>query len=190
MVKEYCSGYLHMPVTASGPSSVENASSKKKTCRRAASHPVTLVEGEERLGQRKQICLQWIPSHVSVPGNQAFDELADRGCDLSNPTSTVLSHSEIHSLQRTKNEFDLAKPSCSPLNKARKKNEKSTDGQRSYTNHCQNCPNVQLSPQHILSSPAIQAMHLNISLKDPEDLIFSDKVVEVAEALFDCFGTI
>ncbi|GFU38679.1 uncharacterized protein TNCV_434751 [Trichonephila clavipes] len=29
-------------------------------------------------------------------------ELAGRGCDLSNPSSTVLSHSEIPSFQRTK----------------------------------------------------------------------------------------
>ncbi|GFW15230.1 uncharacterized protein TNCV_173751 [Trichonephila clavipes] len=38
---------------------------------------------------------QWIPSHVDVPGNEAADELAGRGCVLSNRKSTVLSHSEI-----------------------------------------------------------------------------------------------
>ncbi|GFV21753.1 RNase H domain-containing protein [Trichonephila clavipes] len=53
-----------------------------------------------RLGQRKQVCLQWIPSHVGVPENEAAGELAGRGCDHPNPSSTVLTHTEIHSFQR------------------------------------------------------------------------------------------
>ncbi|GFW76311.1 nup43 [Trichonephila clavipes] len=68
-----------------------------------------------RLGQRKQVCRQWIPSHVGIPGNEAADELANKGCDHPNPpNSTVLTHTEIHSFQR-KIEFDSAKPSYSPL---------------------------------------------------------------------------
>ncbi|GFX15328.1 pancreatic lipase-related protein 2 [Trichonephila clavipes] len=64
-----------------------------------------------RLGQRKQVCLQWIPSHVVVPGSEAADELVGRGCDLPNPSSTVLTHSKIPSFQR--NQMNLT--SCSPL---------------------------------------------------------------------------
>ncbi|GFW45971.1 hypothetical protein TNCV_3275891 [Trichonephila clavipes] len=66
----------------------------------------------------------------------------------------------------------------------------STEGQKSHINHCPNCPNVQLSPQHILSCPAIQARLFKISSEDPEDLIFCDKAVEVAEAVFGSFGMI
>ncbi|GFV76029.1 RNase H domain-containing protein [Trichonephila clavipes] len=55
-----------------------------------------------RFGQRKQVCLQRIPSQVGVPGNEAADELAGRGYDLPNPSSTVLSHTEIPSFKGNK----------------------------------------------------------------------------------------
>jgi hypothetical protein len=66
----------------------------------------------------------------------------------------------------------------------------STEGQRSYSTHCPNCPGVQLSPQHIFGCPAIQARLFKISIEDPEVLIFSEKAVEVAKAVYDSFGPI
>ncbi|GFT75744.1 RNase H domain-containing protein [Trichonephila clavipes] len=55
-----------------------------------------------RLGQRKQVCLQWMPPHVGLPENEAADELAGRESDLPYPSSIVLTHTEIPSFQRNK----------------------------------------------------------------------------------------
>ncbi|GFU86192.1 RNase H domain-containing protein [Trichonephila clavipes] len=65
---------------------------------------VDILSKLSKLGQRKQVCLQWIPSHVDVPGNEEANELVGSGCDLSNPSSlsTVLNYSEIPSFQRNK----------------------------------------------------------------------------------------
>ncbi|GFU48772.1 HTH_38 domain-containing protein [Trichonephila clavipes] len=71
-----------------------------------------------RLGQRKQVCLQWIPSHVGVPGNEAADELAGRGCDLPKPSSIVLTHTEIHSFQRNKMNLTWRNPPARHRNAA------------------------------------------------------------------------
>ncbi|GFU33336.1 hypothetical protein TNCV_4920831 [Trichonephila clavipes] len=63
----------------------------------------------------------------------------------------------------------------------------STDGQKTSQIIAPTVLNVQLCPQHILSCPAIQARLFKIN---PEDLIFSDKAVEVAEAVFNSFRAI
>ncbi|PRD37402.1 UNVERIFIED_CONTAM: hypothetical protein NCL1_05943 [Trichonephila clavipes] len=46
--------------------------------------------------------VQWLPSHVDVLGNEPADEQAGRGCDFSNPSFSILSHSEIYFLRRAK----------------------------------------------------------------------------------------
>ncbi|GFS65668.1 uncharacterized protein TNCV_1925061 [Trichonephila clavipes] len=48
--------------------------------------------------------------NTDVPSNKAAEKLPGRGCDLSNPSSTVLTNWEIHSLQRTKMNFTLRNP--------------------------------------------------------------------------------
>ena len=66
----------------------------------------------------------------------------------------------------------------------------SADGQRSYSKHSPYCPDFYLSPQHTFGCLALQVRLFKINLEDPDDLIFSDKAVEVAEAIFDSFGAI
>ncbi|GFT45040.1 RNase H domain-containing protein [Trichonephila clavipes] len=61
-----------------------------------------VISKSARLDQRKQMCLQSISSHVGVPRNKAADELAGTGCDLPNPSSSVLIYSEIPSLHEVK----------------------------------------------------------------------------------------
>ncbi|GFW35069.1 uncharacterized protein TNCV_5066351 [Trichonephila clavipes] len=58
--------------------------------------------------EHTQVCLQRIPSHVRVPGNEIADELACRCCDL--PNTSVMTHSEIHSLQKAKMNLTWRKP--------------------------------------------------------------------------------
>ncbi|GFV18803.1 uncharacterized protein TNCV_4756901 [Trichonephila clavipes] len=53
-----------------------------------------------------------IHDHVGVPGNEAVDELAASGCDLSISSSTVLNDSEFQSLQRTKMNLAWRNPSA------------------------------------------------------------------------------
>ncbi|GFU56433.1 hypothetical protein TNCV_2609531 [Trichonephila clavipes] len=39
---------------------------------------------------------------MGVPGIESAAELAGKGCDLPNPSSTALTNTEIHSFQRNK----------------------------------------------------------------------------------------
>ncbi|GFX77848.1 uncharacterized protein TNCV_432331 [Trichonephila clavipes] len=45
-----------------------------------------------------------------VPGNEASDELAGSGCNLPNPSATVLTHSEIDSFPRNKMKLTWRNP--------------------------------------------------------------------------------
>ncbi|GFW74643.1 RNase H domain-containing protein [Trichonephila clavipes] len=67
---------------------------------------ITLHSYVQSAWSEEKRCLKWIPSHGGVSGN----ETAGRGCDLADPSSSVFSHSEIHSLQRVKMNLTWRKP--------------------------------------------------------------------------------
>ncbi|GFU16270.1 hypothetical protein TNCV_4422251 [Trichonephila clavipes] len=63
----------------------------------------------------------------------------------------------------------------------------SPDGQRIY-NTCPNCPDIQLSPNHIFNCPSILAKFHNIDLNPTHyQLLYSLKVVDIARAVLDAF---
>ncbi|GBM59622.1 hypothetical protein AVEN_218934-1 [Araneus ventricosus] len=51
---------------------------------------------------KSRVCIQWIPSHVGVFGNEVADLLAKEGSALSSAASGELFVSEIFSIHRAK----------------------------------------------------------------------------------------
>ncbi|GBM90653.1 hypothetical protein AVEN_141684-1 [Araneus ventricosus] len=54
------------------------------------------------LSQKSRVCIQWIPSHVGVFGNEVADLLAKEGSALPSAASGELFASEISSIHRAK----------------------------------------------------------------------------------------
>ncbi|GBN27780.1 hypothetical protein AVEN_5198-2-1, partial [Araneus ventricosus] len=54
------------------------------------------------LSQKNRVCIQWIPSHVGVFGNEVVDLLAKDGSALPSAASGELFASEISSIHRVK----------------------------------------------------------------------------------------
>ncbi|GFV84231.1 RNase H domain-containing protein [Trichonephila clavipes] len=152
--------------------------------------------------EKRSCTLQWKPAHVHILGNEKADELAKpRACPQSSNLTTLIDANAVASRRLISNNLKYFIPALNSnrtitsitiiLRTKHVKGMKiSTDGQKRYTNHCPNCSNVQLSPQHVLNCPAIKASVFKIGPEDPENLIFSDKAVEVAEGDEDSFGRI
>ncbi|GFY02242.1 hypothetical protein TNCV_5101011 [Trichonephila clavipes] len=100
--------------------------------------------------------------------NKKANELAkeSRACPQSSNLTTLIDAYTVACRRLINNNFKYSSPAlnnnrtiASIITRLRTTHVKemkiSTDGQRSYTNNCLNCPNVHLSPQHILSCPTV-----------------------------------
>ncbi|GFS57714.1 RNase H domain-containing protein [Trichonephila inaurata madagascariensis] len=73
---------------------------------------VDIISKLAKLDHRKKVCLQWIPSHVGVLGTRQLRSWLG-GVVISPTQVPVLSHSEIHSLHRTKMNLTWRNPDSS-----------------------------------------------------------------------------
>ncbi|UYV73666.1 hypothetical protein LAZ67_11000280 [Cordylochernes scorpioides] len=62
------------------------------------------------------------------------------------------------------------------------------DSTRTYRT-CNNCPGVELTPTHIFSCPAMTAALQKIDM-DPEQQLYSPKIVDIAAAVIEMYGDI
>ncbi|GFV81637.1 RNase H domain-containing protein [Trichonephila clavipes] len=126
-----------------------------------------IIQSVNKIIPGKRPCaLQWISVHVNILGNEKADELAkeSRVCLQTSNLTILINAREVANRRLIRNNFKYSIPA---LNSSRtiepritrlrtnhvKEMKISTDGQRSITNHSSNCPNFQLSPQHVLSCP-------------------------------------
>ncbi|GFV34094.1 hypothetical protein TNCV_3630591 [Trichonephila clavipes] len=63
------------------------------------------------LSQRKQVCLQWIPSHVGMPGNEAADELAGRNFRYALPVTVSDEAGTVAIYQNSSDAVNIITPS-------------------------------------------------------------------------------
>ncbi|GBN63655.1 hypothetical protein AVEN_136236-1 [Araneus ventricosus] len=64
-------------------------------------HPARCTMDSE-IKEKSRVCIQWIPSHVGVFGNEVADLLAKEGTALPSATSGELFATEIFSIHRAK----------------------------------------------------------------------------------------
>ncbi|KAF8782068.1 hypothetical protein HNY73_012401 [Argiope bruennichi] len=64
-----------------------------------------------------------------------------------------------------------------------------SDGSRLY-GECRHCPGVQLDPEHIFSCCSIILALFKIDIECTRDILYSDKVEDVAKDFLHAFGPI
>ncbi|GFY10853.1 RNase H domain-containing protein [Trichonephila clavipes] len=128
---------------------------------------ITLLE--QLHNKRKSCILQWIPAHVNIEGNECADSLAKEARDIEHKCTTIT------------------------LDDANAGMKIHPDKTRSYV-QCKHCPDLQLTPNHILECPTVATKLLKmgmVPLRDSlRELLYSPDAPRIAEAVIKTFDGI
>ncbi|GFW85110.1 RNase H domain-containing protein [Trichonephila clavipes] len=166
---------------------------------------ITLLE--QLHNKRKSCILQWIPAHVNIEGNECADSLVKEARDIEHKCTTItLDDANAVAKHRIMNhtfkkslvtEFDCPRIITSTIARLRTEHLKGMkihpDKTRSYV-QCKHCPDLQLTPNHILECPTVATKLLKmgmVPLRDSlRELLYSPDAPRIAEAVIKTFDGI
>ncbi|GFU57435.1 RNase H domain-containing protein [Trichonephila clavipes] len=166
---------------------------------------ITLLE--QLHNKRKSCILQWIPAHVNIEGNECADSLAKEARDIEHKCTTItLDEANAVAKHRIMNhtfkkplvtEFDCPRIITSTIARLRTEHLKGMkihpDKTRSYV-QCKHCPDLQLTPNHILECPTVATKLLKMGMVPLRDslweLLYSPDAPRIAEAVIKTFDGI
>ncbi|GFW14586.1 RNase H domain-containing protein [Trichonephila clavipes] len=168
---------------------------------------ILLLPDEQLHNKRKSCILQWIPAHVNMEGNECADSLAKEARDIEHKCTTItLDDANAVAKHRIMNhtfkkplvtEFDCPRIITSTIARLRTEHLKGMkihpDKTRSYV-QCKHCPDLQLTPNHILECPTVATKLLKMGMVPLRDslrgLLYSPDAPRIAEAVIKTFDGI
>ncbi|GFY03282.1 RNase H domain-containing protein [Trichonephila clavipes] len=152
-------------------------------------------------------CNGYPPAHVNIEGNECADSLAKEARDIEHKCTTItLDDANAVAKHRIMNhtfkkplvtEFDCPRIITSTIARLRTEHLKGMkihpDKTRSYV-QCKHCPDLQLTPNHILECPTVATKLLKmgmVPLRDSlRELLYSPDAPRIAEAVIKTFDGI
>ncbi|GFW39255.1 RNase H domain-containing protein [Trichonephila clavipes] len=154
--------------------------------------------------KRKSCILQWIPAHVNIEGNECADCLAKEARDVEHKCTTITlddanAVAKHRIMNHTFKKRNLTEPRIITSTIARLRTEHlkgmkiHPDKTRSYIQY-KHCPDLQLTPNHILECPAVATKLLKMGMVPLRDslweLLYSSDAPRIAEAVIKTFDRI
>ncbi|GFW71446.1 RNase H domain-containing protein [Trichonephila clavipes] len=159
---------------------------------------------EQLHNKRKSCTLQWIPAHVNTEGNECADGLAKEARDIEHKcTAITLGDAGAVARHRIMNhtfgeplvaEFDCPRVVASTVVGLRAEHLGGMGIHPDRTGscvQCGHCPDLQLTPNHILECPAVATELLKMGMVPLGDslreLLYSPDAPRMAEAVIKTF---